>query len=131
MAHKNNDKKKKKMSVHLYRGVLEVTRSGMGFVVVESLHLERCETYPSVAVRTAADKAAPFPPGADQGFVDSLRVAVKLELEIDPLHPVTTTLMRAGRLVVMDDCHPDRALQREWRDLRFDVVSNHRSIASN
>src|SRR6516162_2104853 len=38
MAHKNNDKKKKKMSVHLYRGVLEVTRSGMGFVVVESLH---------------------------------------------------------------------------------------------
>ena len=38
MAHKHTDKKKKKTSVHLYRGVLEVTRSGMGFVVVQSLH---------------------------------------------------------------------------------------------
>jgi ribonuclease R len=38
MAHKNTDKKKKKVSMHPYRGVLEVTRSGMGFVVVESLH---------------------------------------------------------------------------------------------
>jgi ribonuclease R len=38
MGHKNADKKKKKISVHLHRGVLEVTRSGMGFVIAESLH---------------------------------------------------------------------------------------------
>src|SRR5664279_228175 len=38
MGHKHTDKKKKKTSVHLHRGVLEVTRSGMGFVIAEGLH---------------------------------------------------------------------------------------------
>jgi len=38
MGHKQSDKKKKKISVHLHRGVLEVTRSGMGFVIAEGLH---------------------------------------------------------------------------------------------
>jgi ribonuclease R len=33
MGHKHSDKKKKKSSGSLYRGTLEVTRSGMGFVV--------------------------------------------------------------------------------------------------
>ena len=37
MGHKPTDKKKKKTSVQLYKGVLEVTRSGMGFVVVKTL----------------------------------------------------------------------------------------------
>ena len=37
MSHKNQDKKKKKISVHLHRGVLEVTRSGMGFVIAQGL----------------------------------------------------------------------------------------------
>ncbi|HVY75063.1 MAG TPA: hypothetical protein VG890_09550, partial [Puia sp.] len=36
MGHKRNDKKKKKQTDHLYRGVLEVTRSGMGFVISKS-----------------------------------------------------------------------------------------------
>ena len=38
MGHKQIDKKKKKTSVHLHKGVLEVTRSGMGFVIAEGLH---------------------------------------------------------------------------------------------
>src|SRR5450631_4528986 len=38
MGHKHTDKKKKKTSVHLHRGILEVTRSGMGFVIAEGLH---------------------------------------------------------------------------------------------
>jgi ribonuclease R len=38
MGHKHTDKKKKKTSVHLHKGVLEVTRSGMGFVIAEGLH---------------------------------------------------------------------------------------------
>ncbi|HEX4375494.1 MAG TPA: ribonuclease R [Puia sp.] len=38
MSHKNSKKKDKKIvSVHLYKGVLEITRSGMGFVVVPNL----------------------------------------------------------------------------------------------
>ena len=38
MSHKNSKKKDKKtVSVHLYKGVLEITRSGMGFVVVPNL----------------------------------------------------------------------------------------------
>ncbi|HLY68844.1 MAG TPA: ribonuclease R [Puia sp.] len=38
MSHKNSKKKEKKIvSVHLYKGVLEITRSGMGFVVVPNL----------------------------------------------------------------------------------------------
>jgi ribonuclease R len=37
MSHKNQDKKKKKTSVHLHKGVLEVTRSGMGFVIARGL----------------------------------------------------------------------------------------------
>ncbi len=37
MGHKNTEKKKKKSSVHLHRGILEVTRSGMGFVVSKGL----------------------------------------------------------------------------------------------
>ncbi len=40
MSHKNSKKKNKKIvSSQLYKGVLEVTRSGMGFVIVE--HLEK------------------------------------------------------------------------------------------
>ena len=38
MGHKNIDKKKKKSNVHLHKGVLEVTRSGMGFVIAEGLN---------------------------------------------------------------------------------------------
>ena len=37
MGHKNLDKKKKKINVHLHKGVLEVTRSGMGFVIAKGL----------------------------------------------------------------------------------------------
>ncbi len=37
MGHKPTDKKKKKTSVHLHKGVLEVTRSGMGFVIAKGL----------------------------------------------------------------------------------------------
>ena len=38
MSHKNSKKKDKKtVSVHLYKGILEITRSGMGFVVVPNL----------------------------------------------------------------------------------------------
>ncbi|MBS1933358.1 MAG: ribonuclease R [Bacteroidetes bacterium] len=38
MGHRNDKKKKKKnSSPHLYKGTLEVTRSGMGFAVVENL----------------------------------------------------------------------------------------------
>jgi ribonuclease R len=33
MGHKHSDKKKKKSAAQLYRGTLEVTRSGMGFVI--------------------------------------------------------------------------------------------------
>jgi ribonuclease R len=35
--HKNSDKKKKKATGFLHRGVLEVTRSGMGFVIAQGL----------------------------------------------------------------------------------------------
>jgi ribonuclease R len=38
MGHKNAEKKKKKTNVHLHKGVLEVTRSGMGFVIAEGLN---------------------------------------------------------------------------------------------
>ena len=38
MSHKNADKKKKKTSTHLHKGVLEVTRSGMGFVIADGLN---------------------------------------------------------------------------------------------
>ena len=37
MGHKNQDRKKKKVSIHLHKGVLEVTRSGMGFVIAKGL----------------------------------------------------------------------------------------------
>jgi ribonuclease R len=37
MGNKHTDKKKKKVNEFLHRGVLEVTRSGMGFVVVKNL----------------------------------------------------------------------------------------------
>ncbi len=37
MGHKHVDKKKKKISVQLHKGVLEVTRSGMGFVIAKGL----------------------------------------------------------------------------------------------
>src|SRR5450432_3330644 len=37
MAHKHSDKKKKKTTVQLHKGVLEVTRSGMGFVIAKGL----------------------------------------------------------------------------------------------
>jgi ribonuclease R len=37
MGHKNQDRKKKKTSIHLHKGVLEVTRSGMGFVIAKGL----------------------------------------------------------------------------------------------
>jgi ribonuclease R len=37
MGHKHSDKKKKKISVQLHKGVLEVTRSGMGFVIAKGL----------------------------------------------------------------------------------------------
>src|SRR5450432_3863345 len=37
MGHKQTDKKKKKSGGQLHKGVLEVTRSGMGFVIVKAL----------------------------------------------------------------------------------------------
>ncbi len=37
MGHKKTDKIKKKTSVQLYKGTLEVTRSGMGFVIAKTL----------------------------------------------------------------------------------------------
>src|ERR1700676_2323390 len=37
MGNKHIDKKKKKTSTHLHKGVLEVTRSGMGFVIAKGL----------------------------------------------------------------------------------------------
>ncbi len=37
MGHKHIDKKKKKVSIQLHKGVLEVTRSGMGFVIAKGL----------------------------------------------------------------------------------------------
>ena len=37
MGHKHTDKKKKKVSIQLHKGVLEVTRSGMGFVIAKGL----------------------------------------------------------------------------------------------
>ena len=37
MGHKHTDKKKKKTSIQLHKGVLEVTRSGMGFVIARGL----------------------------------------------------------------------------------------------
>ncbi len=37
MGHKHLDKKKKKINTHLHKGVLEVTRSGMGFVIAKGL----------------------------------------------------------------------------------------------
>ena len=71
-------------------------------VLVESLHLQRREPDPALAVRTTTEEASAVPPGADQGFIDPLRIPMQFELEIDPLHLVATTLMRAGRFVVMD-----------------------------
>jgi ribonuclease R len=37
-GHKQTDKKKKKPGIKLHKGVLEVTRSGMGFVIAEGLN---------------------------------------------------------------------------------------------
>ena len=37
MGHKNTDRKKKKTSIHLHKGTLEVTRSGMGFVIAKTM----------------------------------------------------------------------------------------------
>src|ERR1700712_287547 len=37
MGHKNPDKKKNKSQATRYKGTLEVTRSGMGFVIVKEL----------------------------------------------------------------------------------------------
>jgi ribonuclease R len=37
MGHKHTDKKKKKTSIQLHKGVLEVTRSGMGFVIAKGV----------------------------------------------------------------------------------------------
>jgi ribonuclease R len=37
MGHKQTDKKKKKSGIQLHKGVLEVTRSGMGFVIAKGL----------------------------------------------------------------------------------------------
>src|SRR5450755_2529607 len=37
MGHKHSDKKKKKTGIQLHKGTLEVTRSGMGFVIAKGL----------------------------------------------------------------------------------------------
>jgi hypothetical protein len=54
-----------------------------------------------------ADETQSLPPGADERFIKSLGVTMKLELEVDPLHPVGASLVRTTGVVVMDvgQCH--------------------------
>ena len=61
-----------------------------------------CLRLPALAVGTTADEAPSLPPSLDQGLRDPLRVTVKLELEVDPLHPMAAAWMWAGRFVVMN-----------------------------
>ena len=69
---------------------------------VNHLHLERRETNPVAARRTTTDETGSVPPRSDQRLVNAFRIAVKLELEVDPLHMLRATRMGACGFVVMD-----------------------------
>jgi hypothetical protein len=71
-------------------------------LVVNRLHLERRETNPVAARRTTTDETGAVPPRSDQRLVNSFRIAVRLELEVDPLHMLRATRMGASGFVVMD-----------------------------
>ncbi len=49
-----------------------------------------------------ADEAGSFPPRTDQGLVNALRIAMKFQLEVDPLHLMAAAGMRAGWIIVVD-----------------------------
>jgi hypothetical protein len=71
-------------------------------ILVDGLHFKRRKPDLALAVGTTADEAASLPPSLDQGLRDPLRVTVKLELEVDPLHLMAAAWMWAGRFVVMN-----------------------------
>src|SRR5262249_31282649 len=71
-------------------------------ILVDGLHFQRRKPYPALAVGTTADEAPSLPPSLDQELRDPLSVSVTLELEVNPLHPMAASRMRAGRFVVMN-----------------------------
>src|SRR5438105_2348787 len=62
------------------------------------------EVNPSITMRTATDEPSVIPPCANQGIVNGSPVG--FETEVDRLHPLPTTGMRAGRLQVYDMRRP-------------------------
>jgi hypothetical protein len=70
--------------------------------IIHCFHFQRREVNPLIANRAAPDKPLPLPPSSDQWLVNAVGVAVKLKLEVDPIHPMRATRMGASRSVIMD-----------------------------
>jgi hypothetical protein len=73
-----------------------------GLILINGRHAEGPETKPSAARGAMADKPKTFPPGTDEGLVDSFRIAMKFQLEIDPLHSMATAGVRADWIVIVN-----------------------------
>jgi hypothetical protein len=71
-------------------------------LVVNGFHLARSKSNPFLTGWTTADESASLPPRPDRRLVDTCRVAVKLEFEVDPLHVMRAARMGTSWLVIMD-----------------------------
>src|SRR4051812_26780629 len=66
----------------------------IGLRVIDRFLAQRGEANPALASGAAARESGPLPPGSDQGLVDPFRIAVQLQLEIDPFHRLIAPVMR-------------------------------------
>src|SRR5262245_26094262 len=87
--------------------VVREPRKLVGAILRKRFHSQGREPNPVPATRAAAGEAPAFPPGTDQRLIDALRIAMKLELEVDPLHLMGAARMGAVRIITMDmrRCH--------------------------
>ena len=72
------------------------------FVVVESRQSQGFESNPAATIRASAGESRSIPPGLDQGFVDPFRITMKLQFEINPLHPMAAAGMGTDRVIVVN-----------------------------
>jgi hypothetical protein len=74
----------------------------LGLRVIDGFFPHRGETNPPLASGTTARESGPLPPGSDQRVVNSFRIVMELQLEINPLHGVTASWMGALGIIVMN-----------------------------
>src|SRR5947209_7489406 len=83
------------------RPVIREPGGGRRLVFRAGAHPERREPNPGVARRTPANESGPFPPGPDERLVDSFRVAMEFELEVNPFESLRASgIWTAGFFVV-------------------------------